>query len=585
MGDSIPASLGRYVIQQEIGRGMMGAVYRALDPNLGRTVALKTVRLAFAVSERELEQFEKRFLTEALAAGQLSHPGIVIVHDVGRDAETGTLYIALEYLEGSTLERLAEQPMEWRAALRLVARIADALSHAHSRGIVHRDIKPANIMVLPDGSPKIMDFGIAKLPASTLTMAGQFFGTPAYMSPEQAAGAPVDGRSDLFSLGGILYLLLTGKRAFPGNSIPAIVAGVQTRDPQRPSTLVAGLPEDVDYVIARALAKDLALRYPDGRLLAEDLEDIGEGRVPRHRAGWVEPAPSEGTVVSTARPAVAPQPLAALASTPPPGPAAASLALTPEPLAAGSVPPQASPVRLGTAPPAPRPTSTAAVTAGRPSQPPHPVSAGIPAAPARPRGSSRSHRRLIVAVAGGLAAVTLLGLGLWITRRAAGPKDAGVEDGAPDATLAEPATPRPQPRESAGPAPARDAATRPAAKSPWSLLPGLGRPASLEIAVEHSLRKGTLRLWLDDDLVVEEAIVGRVQKKILVYKARRGILEKTVPVPPGEHRIRVRIDAGDDVMEAETTATFEGGVARRLEVDAGGLLKKRINLEWAQPEP
>ena len=198
--------LGRYEIQEEIGRGMMGVVYRAFDPVLGRPVALKTVGLAFALPEGERRSFEERFLAEARVAAGLAHPGIVVVHDAGRDPATGMLFIAFEHLEGRTLADMTADgaSLEWPEALRIVGRVAEALQHAHARSVIHRDIKPANIMILAGGEPKVMDFGIAKVPASQITIPGEFFGTPSYMSPEQANGDPVDARSDLFSLGSIL---------------------------------------------------------------------------------------------------------------------------------------------------------------------------------------------------------------------------------------------------------------------------------------------------------------------------------------------------------------------------------------------
>src|SRR5262249_15091180 len=164
---------------------MMGIVYAARDPELSRRVALKTIQVGFAIPEAERAAFEKRFKQEAQAAAALSHPGIVVVHDVGQDPETRTPFIALEFMEGRTLAELmaAAEARPWPQAARLVAQVAAALAHAHARGIVHRDIKPANIMVLDSGQAKVMDFGIAKLPASTLTTTGEFFGTPAYMSP------------------------------------------------------------------------------------------------------------------------------------------------------------------------------------------------------------------------------------------------------------------------------------------------------------------------------------------------------------------------------------------------------------------
>ncbi|HET7293985.1 MAG TPA: serine/threonine-protein kinase [Vicinamibacteria bacterium] len=297
MEASIPGTLGRYELQEELGRGMMGVVYRALDPELHRTVALKTVRLAWAISDEDREVFEKRFLNEARVAAGLSHPGIVVVHDVGRDARSGTLFIALEFLEGRTLSDLTAQgtPLDWQEALRLTARVAEALHHAHEKGIVHRDIKPANIMVLPSGEPKIMDFGIAKLPTAQLTAAGEFFGTPSYMSPEQAGSGAVDGRSDLFSLGAVLYLLLTGRRAFDAANVTAILGRIADSDPVPPTQLVPGLPPEADYLVARALAKRPEDRFPNGRAFGEDVEDVLAGRAPRHRAGWNQPPPMNGT--------------------------------------------------------------------------------------------------------------------------------------------------------------------------------------------------------------------------------------------------------------------------------------------------
>jgi len=298
--------LGRYEIQEEIGRGMMGVVYRAFDPVLGRPVALKTVGLAFALPEGERRLFEERFLAEARVAAALAHPGIVVVHDAGRDAATGTLFIAFEHLEGRTLAEMTADgaSLEWREALRVVGRVAEALQHAHARAVIHRDIKPANIMILAGGEPKVMDFGIAKVPASQITIPGEFFGTPSYMSPEQANGDMVDARSDLFSLGSILYLLLTGRRAFDADTIPTILARVAHRDPPAPSRFVPSLPAELDYLVQRALAKRRSDRYPDARTFAEDIADVLDGRPPRHRRGWTPPARRDGPL----HPSMLPEP-------------------------------------------------------------------------------------------------------------------------------------------------------------------------------------------------------------------------------------------------------------------------------------
>jgi tRNA A-37 threonylcarbamoyl transferase component Bud32 len=299
-----PTQLGRYEIREEIGRGMMGVVYRARDPLLGREVALKTVHLVFAVSDVEKELFQRRFENEARVAALLSHPNIVVVHDVGRDPETDTLYIAFEHLEGRTVaEVMADgQPLEWRRAAGIGARVAEALHYAHAKGVVHRDVKPANIMLLASGEPKVMDFGVAKVPTAQLTAVGEFLGTPSYMSPEQAAAGHVDGRSDVFALGSVLYLMLTGRRAFDGASATAVLRQLADADPPAPTLLNPALPPAFDDILRRALRKRPEERYRDARQLAEDLDAVSEGRAPlwatqtAPAAPAPAPAPADETI-------------------------------------------------------------------------------------------------------------------------------------------------------------------------------------------------------------------------------------------------------------------------------------------------
>jgi hypothetical protein len=279
---SPPASdaptIGRFRLRREIGRGSMGVVYEAHDPLLERTVAIKTIRIAFAATPEEFAVFERRFMAEARIAARLSHPGIVVVHDVGQDEASGELYIAMEHLEGRTLANMVQSgvPLPWQEALRIVRQVADALHHAHEQGVVHRDLKPANVMLLASGQIKIMDFGIARVQAegAHLTAAGQSIGTPLFVSPEQIRGEAVDGRSDLFSLGAVAYSLLTGRSAFAADSIAGVVARVVGADPPPPSSVVPGTPPAVDGVMARALAKDPADRYQDGAALARDIDAI-----------------------------------------------------------------------------------------------------------------------------------------------------------------------------------------------------------------------------------------------------------------------------------------------------------------------
>src|SRR6476469_1118117 len=275
--------LGRYEIVAELGRGNMGAVFRARDPKIDRTVAIKTIAVP-AGAAKDFEHYRQRFFREAQAAGRLSHPGIVTIYDVGEDEAAHTPFIVMECVEGESLDRLvaaASGTLPRGSALELVQHIAEALDYAHSQGIVHRDIKPANIMVTAAGQPKIADFGIAKLALAETTMPGQVVGTASYMNPEQLNGKAVDGRSDLFSLGVITYWLLTGVKPFDGDTITEICVQVVTKKPAPPSEIAPGLSGSFDYVLSRALAKDPATRYQNGRELAADLDDLGAGRIPR----------------------------------------------------------------------------------------------------------------------------------------------------------------------------------------------------------------------------------------------------------------------------------------------------------------
>ena len=436
---------------------MMGVVYRAHDPLLGRTVALKVVSLAFTAREEDALLFKRRFLSEARAAASVSHPGIVTIHDAGTDPATGTLFIALEYLDGRTLSALAREGtrLPWREALRLTRQLARALHHAHAQGIVHRDVKPANIMIVGSGEPKIMDFGVAKVPTSQLTTAGELLGTPGYMSPEQVAAERADGRSDLFSLGSVLYLLLTGRPAFEGASLPATLSQVCLAQPAPPSTLVPGLPHDVDRVVARALAKAAADRYPDGSSLAEDIEDVEAGRSPHHL--------HDGPGRTPAGPA-----------TRVPGGGAWRAALH----------------------------------------------------------AHLSRRALVAAaVTTGVVVVGFLARPLLVTFRGALP--AGMP---------------------------------------------FVEPAKLEIVFEHRLKGGTLRVWVDDRLLVEEQLESRVTKKILSYRLREGTTRMGIDVPPGEHVIRVQVD-GDGVWKSQQIrGTFEAGATRRLVASLG--LLKEFSVVW-----
>lgn len=248
----------------------MGVVYQAHDPFIERMVAIKTVSYAGLTTEEAVE-FEQRFFLEAKSAGRLNHPNIVTIYDVGRG--NGLAYIAMELLAGRTLRDLLDSGvvLRTRRIVEIALRVANGLAFAHANGVVHRDIKPANIMVLDNKIIKIADFGIALLPNGAITLDGAAIGSPKYMSPEQVLGKQADGRSDIFSLGAVLYEMLTGHPPFTGNDLNAILYQVLNGAPPLPSSLNPGLPQGFDRIVARALSKDPDKRYQNAAEMADDL--------------------------------------------------------------------------------------------------------------------------------------------------------------------------------------------------------------------------------------------------------------------------------------------------------------------------
>jgi serine/threonine protein kinase len=261
--------VGRYKILGELGRGAMGVVYKAEDPSLDRVVALKTILLSDDAEGRK--DYHKRFFLEAKAAGKLTHPHIVTTYDFGEEEDLA--YLAMELLEGDDLRtRMKEGPLAIADAVDIAQQVADGLGFAHERGVVHRDIKPGNIMLLPRGQAKIMDFGIARQRSDDFkTSTGIVMGTPRFMSPEQVAGDPVDQRSDIFSLGVVLYEMLTGTALFAGEDTPQIAHNVTSVEHVPPSRLNPEVPSMLDFAVARALKKDPAVRYQDAYEFAVDL--------------------------------------------------------------------------------------------------------------------------------------------------------------------------------------------------------------------------------------------------------------------------------------------------------------------------
>ncbi|MHB8796828.1 MAG: protein kinase domain-containing protein [Thermoanaerobaculia bacterium] len=318
---------------RELGKGAMGVVYLGRDPVIGRLVALKTIR---AVSEDDVEQreFQERFLREAQAAGILSHPNIVTVHDVGEETSTFTSFIAMEYVEGKNLKQLVTEKtiFGFERIAEIIGQVAEALDYAHRRGIVHRDVKPANIIITPEGQVKITDFGIAKIEKSNLTTTGQFLGTPNYMSPEQVTGDAVDGRSDLFSLGVVLYELLTRKKPFTAENLTSISYKIVHERFVPPETYDAGIPTEFVGVLDKALAKDPAERFQRGNDFALALFEFKareeERQMLRDLGQMVAEAEKLGPVATvTAPPSTLPAPAPAA-----PAPATPASPATPAPV-------------------------------------------------------------------------------------------------------------------------------------------------------------------------------------------------------------------------------------------------------------
>lgn len=258
----------------------MGVVYRARDPKIDRLVAIKTISLAGQEPEEE-QAYRERFVQEARAAGRLSHPGIVAIFDAGEDPESHEPYLVMEYVAGEPLSRIlagGDHKLPLSDALQCACKVAEALDYAHSQGVIHRDIKPANILITEDGRAKIADFGVARLNHALVTHKGQIFGSPAYMAPEQLSGGVADARSDLFSLGVMLYSMITGFRPFQGNSAETVCFKVMNIEPVPVTSFQHDVPAELDAIMARAIAKDPAERFQSGAEMAQQIRNcVGSG--------------------------------------------------------------------------------------------------------------------------------------------------------------------------------------------------------------------------------------------------------------------------------------------------------------------
>jgi serine/threonine protein kinase len=293
---------GRYELRDELGRGAMGVVYHALDPVIGRNVAVKTMHLSEAGTGMSREELVGRFQTEARAAGLLTHPNIVVIYDAGE--EEGLFYITMELVEGRSLQSLldARQLFPLPRVMKLMEQVCSALDFAHQHNVVHRDIKPANLMLTADDSVKITDFGTAKILQFGTAQTSHVMGTPSYMSPEQVKGKPVDGRSDIFSLGVILYELMTGEKPFPGQNITTVIYKIINEEPIPPRSLDSSIHPGLSAVITRALSKDPDTRFQNCHELLDALKNYREMVSPETtvRMAPVKEASSAGAMRSSA---------------------------------------------------------------------------------------------------------------------------------------------------------------------------------------------------------------------------------------------------------------------------------------------
>jgi serine/threonine protein kinase len=527
--------LDRYEIEAELGRGAMGVVYRARDPKLGRTVAIKTVSISGLELDAERE-YRARFVIEAQAAGRLSHPGIVTIFDVREEAEP---YLVMEYIEGQSLQKLLgreNRTLPLTTTLGLIQEIADALHYAHAQGVVHRDIKPANILVTPDGHPKIADFGIAKLNQTDLTLPGRVLGSPAYMAPEQLSDESVDARSDLFSLGVILYYMLTGHRPFQGNSTTTVCFKLVNHEPLPVSAFESKFPLELDAIVSRAIAKDPVQRYQSGMAMASDIQKL------RERSGFIHDK-VEWTAHSLKRDAM---PSYVRACAGPGSTECGSAATLPEPvgLPSGSGIGEKTTIRplrkrflntglaLGSLV-----IAVAALvlwdihtTRQKPDDPPAPLPPPVTASKEYDTGTGKEQT---VAKSSVLRPKVVIAHAKVTTRE--------VKDPTHEAKV-----------------PAHES------KAPVVLVRA---NTVLQIDIEHQFMTGLASVWVDDRLVYTQALHGDEQRHALLLRKVVGHQFKAIMVSPGKHRIRVRIQSAPDSYDQSGTladASIQGASMLRV---------------------
>jgi len=522
---------GRYEIIGELGRGAMGVVYKARDPRIERTVALKTIALRGQEPEEE-EEFRKRFMNEAQAAGRLHHPGIVAIFDVGEDSDNHDPFIVLEYVPGQALNRLLarQKKLPVATALQLGLEIAEALDYAHTQGVTHRDVKPGNIRVTPEGRAKISDFGIAKLNLAHFTLPGKVLGTPAYMAPEQLSGEGADGRSDLFSLGVILYAMVVGHSPFQGDSATTVCFKVANREPVPASALDLNVPRELDVVIARAMAKDPRERYQRGSDLAEDIRQLQALCKPGSTTSSLQANVAAVTRTQTVSQA------AALSGRPAIGMAYAAKFVR------GAI--LKAPVKdliLGAA------TVLLLVIVG-------------------------AQMKLLLGSHGSAAdpdQVQTAQMRSQSSQPQSGTSTAGPQARQNDARVVE-VVPTAEPKATVRKASAKSVAkTAPPSPHPAKEIKEIVVPFStVELAVRHQFKDATLTVFVDDKVTLTRPLHGGTQKRLVVFNGVRGMESETLKVPAGKHSMRFQVQTADQTVNLSKmlSADLIGGDDKTLQI-------------------
>jgi serine/threonine protein kinase len=545
------ASIGRYEILGEIGRGAMGVVYKARDPHIDRIVAIKTISL-FDLEPADEKEYRERFQQEARTAGRLSHPGIVAIFDVGADPETNAPYIVMEYIAGSSLTKLLADEhgkMPMSPALQMVEEVAEALDYAHSEGVTHRDVKPANILLTPEGRAKLADFGIARLDQSHLTLPGRLMGSPAYMAPEQMRGEDVDGRSDLFSLGVVLYRLSTGYRPFQGNSTATVCYKLLRQDPLPPSALNSDLPPELDEFLVRAMAKDPDRRFQTGNEMADALRNLRQ--IVELKQDPLEPLRRiiDRTGVSHAPPALPREPLIFEVPLP-----EFEVVSQPEPVV---TPVAAKVVATNIAVKKPDPWLKYALVAA-------PVVALLAgsllwSAHRHANAAAQEAREIQARTAVVPAAPTQPSL-----------PAAAVEE-APSAKTPLARVDRPAQKKRVRPtaeSKATEANAKPSGDSEQPIVVHNMELAKLDVLIEHGFEDATATVLVDQKPIYSQQLHGESKRRALLFRRTSGKDSGTISLLPGKHDIVVRVQSPDDSYDASETlsAGFAQGSKRVLHI-------------------